>query len=156
VSDIVRVHHRRRGALAAVVFATVGCYAYMPARDATSLVGRRASIALTDSGSVVLGARIGQGVVNLEGIYLGDSAGAHLLAVAVSRTRNGAESDWKGEHVGVPRALVASLDEREFSASRSAFAGALGTVGVVAMTFALRGRGEGGQGGPVPTGRPGQ
>jgi len=147
---------RRRGALAAAALATVGCYVYVPARDANSLVGRRASITLTDSGSVVLERRVGTGVVNLEGTYLGDSAGTHLLAVEVTRSRDGAESDWTGEHVGVPRVLVTSLEERKFSVARTAFAGALGTAGVVAITLALRGIADGGQQGPAPIGHPGQ
>lgn len=126
---------------------TIGCYAYLPARDANALVGRRASLELTDSGSVVLGSRIGQGITGIEGSYLGDSSGSFLLAVAVTRQRNGAESDWKGEHVGVPRSLVSSIAERELSTSRSIFAGALATVGIIALTTALRGRSEGGQGG---------
>ena len=135
---------------------TVGCYSYYPARDVTALTGRRASISLTDSGSVVLAPRVGSGVIVVEGDYLGDSAGTHLLAMTLTRQRNGQEADWKGEHVAVPHALVASLDERAFSSSRSLFAGALGVVGVVALTIALRGKGESSTGNPPPGKLPGQ
>lgn len=135
---------------------TLGCYSYYPARDTSALTGRRASIALTDSGSVVLAPRVGSGVIALEGNYLGDSAGTHLLAMTLTRQRNGQEADWKGEHVAVPRALVASLEERTFSTSRSLFAGALGVVGAVALTLALRGKGDSSPGGPPPGKLPGQ
>ncbi|MEP6679590.1 MAG: hypothetical protein ABJB78_09845 [Betaproteobacteria bacterium] len=135
---------------------TLGCYSYTPARDVTSLTGRRASIALTDSGSVVLAPRIGAGVIALEGDYLGDSAGMHLLAMTLTRQRDGQEADWKGEHVAVSHALVASLDERAFSASRSLLAGALGVAGAIALTLALRGKGESSMGGPPPGKLPGQ
>ncbi len=135
---------------------TLGCYSYYPARDLNGLIGRRASIALTDSGSVVLAPRVGSGVIVVEGDYLGDSAGTHLLAMTLTRQRNGQEADWKREHVAVPHALVASLEERAFSTSRSLFAGALGVAGAVALTLALRGKGESSTGGPPPGKVPGQ
>ncbi len=59
--------------------------------------------------------------------------------------------EWRGAHVAVPRVLVESLQERTFSASQSALAGALATIGVVGITTALRGKGDGGGGGPGPT-----
>jgi hypothetical protein len=152
--------HPRRYALVLAtlpgVFGTLGCYAYLPARDANALVGRRLSISLTDSGSVVLASRVGASVVGMEGTYMGDSAGSHLMSVLLTRQRSGAESDWKGEHVSIPRALVVSVEEREFSPSRTAFAGVLAAAGAFAATVAFRGKGEGGQGAPVPGSRPGQ
>ncbi len=149
----IRANRRSALALAALpaVLGTLGCYAYLPVRDESALTGRRASLLLTDSGSVVLGSRIGAGMVALEGVYLGDSASSHLLAVSQSRQRDGQEIEWRGEHVAVPRVLVASLQERSFSASQTALAGALATIGLVAITAALRGKGDGGGGGPGPT-----
>jgi hypothetical protein len=137
-------------------FGTLGCYAYLPARDPGLLVGRQASVALTDSGSVVLASRVGPGVVDLEGTYVGDSSGTHLLAVWSTRQRSGAQTDWRGEHVAIARPLVASIEEREFSKSRTAFASMLAAAGAIAATVAFRGKGEGGQGGSVSGTRPGQ
>ena len=132
----------------------VGCYAYYPARDAGALQGQRASLSLTDSGSVVLAPRIGASVVAMEGRYAGDSAGAYLIDLAVTRTRSGTEADWRGERVAVPRVLVASLEQREFSAPRSALAGVLASVGLVAITVALRGKGDNGGLGSGTGGKP--
>lgn len=121
---------------------SVGCYEYRPVSDTGALSARRVELTLTDSGAVVLAPRIGPTVEAIEGIYLGDSAGAHVLAVAVSRTRNGSETDWRGEHVVVPHTLVSSLRERRFSPTRTAFASALAAIGIGGMTAALRGGGE--------------
>jgi hypothetical protein len=134
---------------------TTSCYSYYPARDPALLVGGRASLALTDSGSVVLASKVGPGVIALDGTFAGDSGGNYLLYMAVARQRNGTETDWKGERVLVPRALVASLDQREFSASRSIFAAMLAAAGLIGITAALRGKGENtgtanGGGVPVP------
>jgi hypothetical protein len=133
---------------------TAGCYAYYPARDAGSLQGHRASVSLTDSGSVVLAPRIGASVVALEGRYAGDSAGAYLIDLAVTRQRSGVEADWRGERIVVPRALVASLEQREFSAPRSVLMGALTAVGLVAITAAIRGKGDNGTLGTGTGGKP--
>ncbi|MEP6729476.1 MAG: hypothetical protein ABJE10_02505 [bacterium] len=137
-------------------FSLQACYIYLPEHDLTVLRGQRANVALTDSGSVVLAPKIGPGITDLEGVFQGDSTNGHILAVYMSRQRSGAETDWKGEHVMIPQPLIASIQKREFSASRTAFVSALGTAGFVALTLALRGRGEGGQGGNPIGGRPAQ
>jgi hypothetical protein len=133
---------------------TLGCYAYLPARDAGALQGKRASFALTDSGSVVLAPRIGPSIVAIEGRYAGDSAGVYLVDMLVTRQRNGAEADWHGERVAVARPLVASLEQREFSAPRSFLAGALAAIGVAAITAAIRGKGDNGTLGSGTGGKP--
>lgn len=125
------------------------CYEYRPATSPADLQGRRVQLVLTDSGAVVLSSRIGPAVDAVEGTYLGDSAGSHLLALSLTRTRSGQEADWHGERVVVARPLVASFLERRFSPSRTALAGGLATAGIVGITVGLRGRGEGGGGGPV-------
>jgi len=132
----------------------VACYDYRPATTPALLVGRRIQLLLTDSGSVVLSPRLGPAVEAVEGRYVGDSASTLLLEMATSRARSGVETDWRGERVAVPRQLVASMLERRFSTSRTAFASALAAAGVGAMTAALRGKGEGVGGGPVPNPQP--
>jgi hypothetical protein len=133
-----------------------GCYIYLPERDPAALRGQHASISLTDSGSVVLAPKIGAGIVDLEGVFEGDSVGGSVLSVYASRQRSGAESDWRGERLVIPDPLIASIQKREFSATRTAFVTALGTVGLVVLTRALRGNGEGGQGANPIGGRPAQ
>lgn len=143
-------------AIAATFLAAQACYIYLPERDSNALRGQRANISLTDSGSVILAPKIGAGVIDLEGLLVGDSAGGRILAVSVSRQRSGVESDWRGEQILIPEPLIASIQKREFSASRTTFVTALGTTGFVLLTRALRGRGEGGQGANPIGGRPAQ
>ena len=132
----------RNALLAAVGLLAAACYEYRPATDLASLQGRQVELTLTDSGAVILAGRIGPAIAAINGTYLGDSAGAYLLAVTTSRARNGQEVDWRGEHVVAPRPLVAAILERRFSRSRTTFAGVLAAVGIGGMTAALRGRGE--------------
>jgi hypothetical protein len=60
----------------------------------------------------------------------------------VSRNRSGNEMDWRGEQVSVAHPLVASLNERRFSTSRSVFASGLAIAGLTGITVGLRGRGS--------------
>jgi hypothetical protein len=107
-------------------------------------------ISLTDSGAVVLASKLGPSVDALEGTLLADTAGVYRVAVTQTRTRSGVETDWRGEDVPVAHGLVSSFGERRFSPSRSAFAGALATAGLVGVTVGLRGAGKGGGAPPVP------
>jgi hypothetical protein len=116
--------------------------------DPASLQSKRVQLTLTDSGAVVLASLIGPAVDAIEGSYLGDSASSYLVAMAVARTRSGSETNWRGEHLAVSHALVASIMERRFSPSRTALASGLAAVGISGATIALRGRGVGGGGGP--------
>lgn len=147
---------RRRSFAILCAALTTGCYEYVSTPLTTSLVGRRVQLSLTDSGTVALARQVGPSVEAVEGDLLADSAGAYVIGVAVIRARSGAESDWRGERVAVPHSLVSSFAERKFSTSRTSFAGALMTVGVVAITTALRGGGDS-SGGIPSTGKvPGQ
>ena len=118
------------------------CYEYRLAANAAMLHARPVELTLTDSGAVVLASRIGPGVEAIRGTFLGDSAGAYLIAITAARQRSGVETDWRGEQVAVPHALASALFERKFSSSRTALAGVLAAIGVGGMTTALRGRGE--------------
>jgi hypothetical protein len=130
------------------------CYEYLPARDSATLIGRRVQLSLTDSGTVAMGRQAGPSVEAIEGDLVADSGGTYIVRVMLTRTRNGAETDWRGERLNVSHALVSSFAERRLSRSRSSFAGALMTAGIVAATVGLRGDG-GSTGGGVPTpGRP--
>jgi hypothetical protein len=145
--------HRTRPFIALAMLLTGACYEYLPARSTASLVGKRVQLSLTDSGSVVMASRVGPSVDAIEGALLADSAGAYVLGVTLTRARSGAETDWREERVAVAHSLVASFAERRFSRSRSTFAGALMSAGVVAVTVGLRGNGN--SSGGVPTaGRP--
>jgi hypothetical protein len=148
--------HRYRPLLALCTLLAAACYEYLPARSTTSLLGRRVQLSLTDSGTVAMASRVGPSVDAIEGDLLADSAGAYVLGVALTRARSGAETDWRGERIVVAHPLVASFAERRFSRSRSTFAGALMSAGIVAVTVGLRGSGSSNGGAPTPGKTPGQ
>jgi hypothetical protein len=144
--------HRALAAVALLSSALgLACYDYRPITTPSAMEGRRVQLYLTDSGAVALARSVGPSVEALEGTFMGDSAGAYQLAMSTSRTRNGVETDWRGERVFVPRPLVATMLERRFSSSRTVFATGLAALGVGAVTVGLRGKGEGGGGGPIVT-----
>lgn len=139
---------RRRGARAAASLAaraallgSAGCYAYEPASagrgPAGWPVGRPVEVALTDSGSLVLGRAIGPSAATLAGTLVADSAGGLVIAVRQVRRRDGGEATWRGERVLVPRAVVAGVRERRFSRTRSVLAGAGIIAGLVAARAAF-------------------
>jgi len=144
---------RTRPLLALCALLGVACYEYLPAGNSSSLIAQRVQLALTDSGSVAMASKVGPSVEAIEGTLIADSVGSYIVAVAVTRVRSGAEVDWRGERVAIAHPLVSSFAERRYSFSRSAFAGALMTAGVVGLTVALRGGGESSGGVPTP-GRP--
>lgn len=127
----------------------LACYDYRPVTSPAMLEGRRVQLLLTDSGALALARSVGPAVEAVEGTFIGDSAEGYRISMVTSRTRGGIETDWRGERVFVPRSLVAAMMERHFSSSRTAFASGLAALGVGAITVGLRGKGEGGGGGPI-------
>ena len=127
-----------------------GCYGYYPETTATP-VGRDVQVTLTDSGSVVLAPRIGPQVQSLLGRLDADSSRNLLVALSSVKRRDGDETTWKGERVAVPRALVATVEERRFSRARTTlFSGAL-AVALVAIREGFAGRGGSTGGSGLPT-----
>jgi predicted alpha/beta hydrolase len=125
-----------RAALGAVVFAALlsACYVYRPVTADLPAGADRVRLTLTDSGAVSLAAHLGPATEEVSGLVVGDSAGAYVLSVLATRRRGGAETDWKGERVIVPRLLVARAEERRFSRTRTAIA----SLGLVAAVVAAR------------------
>ena len=136
------MHQLARPLLVLTVLIVAGCYEYLPARNAAALVGQRIQLVLTDSGAVMLASQVGPATDAIEGTLVADNQGTYVVAMAVSRTRNGREIDWRGEQVSVPHVLAASVAERRFSVTRSALAGGLAVAGLTGMTVGLRGRGD--------------
>ncbi|MDB4877725.1 MAG: hypothetical protein JWM41_4171 [Gemmatimonadetes bacterium] len=123
-----------------------GCYGYYPVRAAAP-TGRDVQVTLTDSGSVILAPRIGPSAEVVYGHVAGDSASAMLLALTAVRQRDGNEVDWKGEHVAIGRPLIARVDERRFSRTRTVlFSGAI-AVALIAIRQGFQGNGFGFGGG---------
>jgi hypothetical protein len=122
-----------RALLLAAAVLLSACYNYVPVTAPTAPTGVRASILLTDQGTVDLARELGPSTKVIEGEIVNGSENAMVLAVRRVERRSGIEEFWKGENVTVPRAAVAQFSQRRFSRSRTAFA----SVGIAALLFGL-------------------
>jgi len=109
-----------------------GCYAYRPLTAPQAAAGDRVRLTLTDSGAASLAAHLGPATEEVSGRLLGDSGGAYVVSVLGTRRRGGAETEWKGEHLLVPRAFVAEARSRRFPRRRTVVA-ALGVIAGAAL-----------------------
>jgi len=151
---VLRRQRRLAATLAASVVGLCGCYGYVAPRPGSSLVGTEAQLQLSDSGAVVLAAKIGPSAESITGRIVTDSAPGYVVSVASVRQRDGGETLWHGEHVLVDRALVVDAGTRRFSPSRTAFFSGVVSVGLLAARQAFLGRGSGGGGGGISGGQP--
>ena len=118
-----------------------GCFGYYDPATSSAPVTKVVQLALTDSGSVVLASQLGPSNESVEGRLLADSSGVYLVSLSGVRRRDGSESDWRGEQVAIPRALVSKVSERRFSRGRTILMSALTTTALIAATKAFAGRG---------------
>jgi hypothetical protein len=130
-----------------------GCYVYRPLGDAARPTVERVRLTLTDSGAVSLASQLGPATEEVSGRVLADSAGAYVVSVLGTRRRGGPETDWRGEHVTVPRILVARTEERRFSRQRTLVASVGAIVAAIVARQAFWGPG-GVFGGAPPGGGP--
>ena len=118
-----------------------GCYTYRPLPSVDAAMpapGLQIEARLTSAGATALASQIGPDILILQGrVVSADSAGL-TLAVSHTETARRVSSDWKGEHVTLPREDIASLEGRKFSVGGTALLGGLAGGGLVA-TFALIG-----------------
>jgi hypothetical protein len=131
-----------------------GCYTFGPIAGRSTVGGDRVRLTLTDSGAVVLASQLGPATEEVTGRMIGESDGAYVVSVLGTRRRGTAETEWRGEHVAVPRVFVARAEARRFSRTRTALA----AVGLVAAALGAREAfwGPGGIfGGAPPGGSPG-
>jgi hypothetical protein len=110
------------------------CYTYEPVVGPASIARERVRLTLTDSGAVSLASQLGPATEEVSGRLNVDSAGAYVVSVLATRRRGGAEIDWRGEQVTVPRVLVAHAEQRRFSRTRTALA----SVGLLVAAVAAR------------------
>jgi hypothetical protein len=111
-----------------------GCYVYRPVTAETPAGSDRVRLTLTDSGAVSLASQLGPATEEVQGRVVGDSNGAYIVSVLSTRRRGGAETDWRGEQVTVPRIFVASAQQRRFSRTRTILA----SLAIAAVTIAAR------------------
>lgn len=131
-----------------------GCYVYKPVGTSVPPAGHELRLTLTDAGTATLAPQLGPSVVAVGGKLIEDSSEAYVLSVVETRKRNGVEMSWLGEQVSIAKSVVATVQRREFSRTRTA----LVTIGTIAGIFAAREAfwGPGGVfGGPKPGPGPG-
>ena len=140
--------------LALLIPLLTGCYVYRPLGTASPPAGHQLRLTLTDAGTANLAAQLGPSVTAVGGTLVEDSASAYVLSVVETRKRNGVETSWLGERVSIPKSVVATVDRREFSRTRTALVTVGTVVGIVAARAAFWGPG-GVFGGPKPGPGPG-
>ncbi len=132
------------------VFGAAGCYGYY--QPVTSnLTGHQLQLSITDSGAVILTPQVGFAIEAIDGRLVADSAARYTVSVSGVRRRDGLESDWKGESVYIPHALVSTVMERRFSRARTTLFAFATTIAMVAVKHAFGGAG----GATSPGGSPG-
>jgi hypothetical protein len=133
-----------------------GCYAYIQPSPGP-LIGRPVQATLTDSGAVVLAARIGPAVEFLRGSVVSEDTRTISLAVDEATFRDGTGTSWKHEVVDVPRPLMRQVEVRQFSPTRTAlFATITSIVFITVERGFLKGGGANAAGSSqtgLPTGR---
>jgi hypothetical protein len=129
-----------------------GCYYYRPVTTLTPPPGAYVAVALTDSGTDHFWRYLGPDVGTVRGRLLFADDTSYAVGVESVELRHGSALGWKGERVVLPRFYVVGVQGRHFSVGRSALAGGLSLVGIVASYGAFRaiqaGGGGGGGGGP--------
>lgn len=129
------------------------CYEYEPLATASSPIGQPVRLTLTEAGSVNLAAELGPSVEAIGGKLVSDSGNAYLVSLSESRKRDGIEIDWRGEEVSISKSLVAVIQQRQFSPTRTAFLSAGLVTALVALERAFWGPGGVFGGGPPGTGQ---
>jgi hypothetical protein len=117
-----------------------GCYGYYQPVN-PDLTGHQLQLSLTDSGAVVLAPQVGVGIESVDGKLVTDSAARYVVSVSGIRRRDGLESDWRGERLYIPHALVSSITERRFSRARTSLFVTATTIAMVAVKHAFGGAG---------------
>jgi hypothetical protein len=143
----------RRRAFAILTVPTLlsACHRYVPVTGPLP-EGARVAIDLTDRGTFELARFVGPGVVALEGQLLDMDDSTITVAVTTARQRNGIESYWTRERVGIDRNFVGTIEQRQVSGPRTAMAAAGFTLLLSALAVAFAGVFGGGSSGGDATG----
>ena len=127
----------RFDALAILLVSLGGCYRYVPLATPQPQPGTYIAAALSDSGTAKLAQYLGPNVASVGGRLVTSSPDNLQISVFTVAARDGQENFWKGEMVTVPRPLVAGMQVRKFSTSRSGLVAAIGLVTGVGLLRAL-------------------
>jgi len=148
----------RIGGLAALGFVSAlasACYAYAaPGSGDTRLTGRQVQATLTDSGSVVMAAKVGPAVEQLRGNVVAEDLYSVSFSMDESVHRDGTGAPWRQEVVQVPRPLIRQIDVRGFSPTRTVLAAFLTTTALLAVERGFLKGGGANAGGTSQSGTP--
>src|SRR5215831_6376589 len=133
-----------------------GCYAYTTPRLAETehLTGRQVQATLTDSGSVIMAAKVGPAIEQLRGSVVAEDLTSLSVAMDESVRRDGTGAPWKQEVVQVPRPLIREIDIRGFSPTRTLFAAFLTSAALIAVEKGFLRNGGANAAGTAQTGTP--
>ena len=133
-----------------------GCYAYNTPHlgESEHLTGRQVQATLTDSGSVVMAAKVGPAVEQLRGSVVAEDLTSLSVAMDESVHRDGTGAPWRQEVVLVPRPLIREIELRGFSPSRTLFAAFLTSAALIALEKGFVKGGGANAAGTAQTGTP--
>src|SRR5215467_13498976 len=133
-----------------------GCYAYNTPHlgESEHLTGRQVQATLTDSGSVVMAAKVGPAVEQLRGSVVAEDLTSLSVAMDESVRRDGTGAPWRQEVVQVPRPLIREIDIRGFSPTRTLFAAFLTSAALIAVEKGFLKNGGSNAAGTAQTGTP--
>lgn len=119
-----------------------GCFTYRllgSADTAMRTSGTKVEIRLNSWGAATLANQIGVDVLYLQGDILAVDSTALGLAITASETARRVRTEWKGEHLTLPREDIASVSQRKLSVGATALMGGLAGGGLVALAAAFSG-----------------
>jgi len=131
-----------------------GCYESVPVQLNSVQPGTKIRVTLTDAGADSLARYIGPGVERVDGKLINTTDDKLAVGVTSIAMKSGQDQYWKGETVAIPRAALATVQERRVNKPKSLLLGGI----LVAALASLRlsgvvggngnGTGSGGHGGP--------
>jgi hypothetical protein len=108
--------------LAASVLAfQIGCHTYLPLQETAPTIGREVAVELNDRGRLLVGSRLGESVLRVDGRLMEVTDSVVTLSVTRTVMLQGSSAVWTGESVTLPREGLRGFRIREFSRGRTAF-----------------------------------
>jgi hypothetical protein len=124
------------------VLLLAGCFTYRPLGSvdaARPTPGTRVEVRLTTAAAAALANQVGPDVLYLHGDVVSADSTTLTLAITQSETARRIRTDWRGEHLTLPREEIASLSQRKLSVGATALLGGLAGGSLVAAAAAFSG-----------------
>jgi hypothetical protein len=141
------VRRRLTAALCAGLLAfQVGCYTYLPIQETAPQSGSMVGIVLNDRGRQLVGSRLGEEAMQVDGAMVLQSESSVTVSVNRVRFMGGSNSIWAGEQVEIPKEGIRGFQERRFSKGRTTMltigllAGLVGVASLIDLAISGRSR----------------